>query len=544
MIELKDLERVHPEIEKRVRQAQVVEDVMNRKIVCASDSTKPGSVTYLESAGGKGERAPSAVASNKYLPKGKIEDDDDYKRRLNMTPYFPETPKIIQDRIGAIFSERPELDGSLKDKFLEFEESATDNDESLTVAAAASATWMQRVGFQGCFIDRAPLDAETTARMQEGSLSDAEAKARKLGEPYCVFYRPNQILDFETDENGLVWVKVVEFYAERTAWSDEPKAVRKYRIIDRQNVTTYKVDAEQKISKETPIPHGHVDENKKPEVPFVFLSSPVDTWSLLGGSMLIESADADVACTRLLSDIMWALYLLGNPILCWWVHDNEKGSLDLTPGRYVKLKPGTGTREKEELGFAQLDATGLELQINVHAATKAQGRQLAGRVGDAVIQDQPKEVSGVSRAWEFKTGEERVLFLITHALQVGYQKILRVVALMNGLDPEGIKIKFNTKFDIGAPKDKLDISERVFDIASKANMPESAKLALRNIVDSLGPRSEEQDATIEKEIDAADITSILDPNNLDQGAGATATNGKLPITNEKNVSKQGMAATK
>lgn len=538
--------RVHPEIQKRLHAAQVVEDVMNRKITGGIGNPNPPGVVWKESAGGKGENSPSGNFGSKYIPKGTLEDADDYKRRLMMTPYFPETPHIIQDRIGAIFAEAPEIDGELKEEFNDFQQSATRERESLTVAAASSAVWLQRIGFQGCLIDRKRLDSETQQKIADGSFSQADADAQKIGEPYACFYRPNQILDFETDDNGLVWVKVVEFYTERADWSGELKAVQIVRIIDRMNITSWKIDSEKKVTQESIIPHEHKDENNKPEVPFVFLSSPVDAWSALGGSMLIETAESDVSCTRLLSDIIYCLYILGQPILCWITMD-EKGMLPTGAGRYVKLKPASGTRDGEDLKFAQLDPAGIDLQIGMHDRIKALGRTLAGRAGDAVITDQPKETSGVSRAWEFKTGEERVLFLITSALQSGYEKILRIVALMKGLDATKIKIKFNTKFDLGAPKDALDVSERVFNIVSGLNMPESKKVALRKILDSLGPRTEEEDEAIDEEIEEAgnQEVQIADPNNVDQGAGGTVNgNGSVPPQNKADLQQKGMAQRK
>lgn len=532
MPKVEDLLRKHPEIERRIKQAQVVEDVMQRKITGGIGNTL--GVTYAESNAGKGDTAStSPPQNNKYLPKGNLESGEEYAQRLSMTPFFPETPHIIQDRIGAIFSEAPILDGTDKDEYADFYKCATVDEKSLSAAAADSGAWVQRVGFQGCLIDRKPLTDDVKAKLLAGTLSEAEVSEGKLNDPHLVFYRPGQILDFEYG-SGLEWVKLLEVYFERASWDSKPETIKVVRIIDRKKSTAYRIDEKDNVTKGDVLPHEYVDENKKPAVPFVFIHSPIDVWSCLGSTMLQECAEADVSCTRLLSDIVWDLFILGQPILAWWTHtENEKLSTGAT--RYVKLKPARGNSDPEDLKFIQLDSEGIKMQMSVHEIFKAIGRYSAGRVGDAVVQDAPEQTSGVSRAWEFKTGEERCLFLITFALQAAYDKILKIVALMSGRDPANIKIKFNVRFDMGAPKDSLDVSERVLKIIGGMEMPESRKIALRKVIDALGPRSEEQDSAVEDEITKAaeKPVEIVDPaleenQNADSNQNADKAGNPLP----------------
>lgn len=135
--------------------------------------------------------------------------------------------------------------------------------------------------------------------------------------------------------------------------------------------------------------------------------------------------------------------------------------------------------------------------------------------GDAITQQPTSEMSGISRAWKFKTGEERMLFLITNQLQMFFKQILERAALVKSLDPAELKVEFNVEFDMTDPKTTADIVTEVWPRIQ--SMPTAKKMALRKLIPLLGQPTEDEEAEIEKEIEK-EANKIeeeipLDPNN-------------------------------
>ena len=136
-----------------------------------------------------------------------------------------------------------------------------------------------------------------------------------------------------------------------------------------------------------------------------------------------------MAAARVLSDLVWDLFVLGNPILTLKTsrREDELTRLGMGATRYIPLRNGRpGEENAEELSFVQLDPTGIEMLFRAHALFAAQGSPSAMGTGEAAAI--PREQSGVAQAWRFKTGEERILFMLARAIEPFLNECLELAA--------------------------------------------------------------------------------------------------------------------
>ncbi|HYG77801.1 MAG TPA: hypothetical protein VEK08_22535 [Planctomycetota bacterium] len=478
-----------------------------------------------------------------YFPKGRLEPQSEYSLRMELTPFFPQTPQLLASRLGALFKTRLQVEtsppaplrndgergtASRLENFLAHAGRRHCSFEDLAVQAACLA---QSHGFCAALIDRDPLPEDLTPRPPSlggkgehdtaREVSQAEASARNLGRPYIALYGAPEILDWDFGSDGLLaWVKFGEEEVWRRSWDAAPEIVRVFRIVDRTHIHVYRVCSADltprppslggkgenggaaagaaltngaasgmKIYADEPIAHGFG------EVPVVFLH-PFPAADGIGRSMLLRSAEADIAASRVLSDLVWDLFLLGNPILTLSTSrsDEELTRLGLGATRYIPLRNGRpGVENAEELKFVQLDPTGIELLFRAHSLFAAQARA-AGSGGDEAAAI-PREVSGVAQAWRFKTGEERILFMLARALEPFLTRCLNLALtsppapLLKGegrTAAQSVVVRLPETFDVTTPAEAIDGAEKLLQVAAQFGQTQLAKTALQRLETSLG----------------------------------------------------------
>ena len=498
-------------IERALRMSQIVEDVCKRRVLdchLSYASLPTGSVDARALLAKR--QAPEGEL--KYLPKGNREDPADYRRRIAMTPFFPQVPDILRDRRGALFKNPPVLDSkNPPPKIVEFYESATTDGKPLVQVIAKCEPEMESRGFFGVFIDRPELTPEDRARKEAGQLDQATVELKKLDRPMAIYYPAERILDFHEDALGLVFVKVVDYRYEVLDPLEDARQVHEYRIIHRQNIRVVRaVETKNgwEILDDKTIPHNTVDKETGDRVcPFVIGNSGVDVEDTpIGSSMLIEAAESDVSATRTLSLLLWCLYIVGTPILKRWITRGSqlKGGgeeVNTNPNAYEALLVETSGTGREDMEFCQLDGTGLEMNAAMWEHFRKIGREQANKKsGDAT--QQPSEKSGVAIAWEFWTDEARMLYHIANQLEAAFNRVLDIVCMMTGDDPKSVNLKFNKEFDVQDDAKNLDVAEKVIEMAERMNLPATLKLAMRKVVKSLGKIPETEWESIEKEINA------------------------------------------
>jgi hypothetical protein len=365
--------------------------------------------------------------SSDYFPRGRLEPAGEYSLRVELTPFFPQTPALLAARLGALFRTRPEVrvreggeriggrpGGAEGDRGLAaFLKRAGRRHASFEDVAVQAACLAQSHGFCAVLLDRDPLPEDARGR----GVTRAEAEERGLGRPYLALYAAPEVLDWEYGSDGrLLWVKFGERELWRPRWDAAPEWTRVYRIVDRERIHVYRArgGGAEALAVHAAEPQAHGFSGR---VPVCFLH-PFPGQDGVGRPILQRAAEADIAAARVLSDLVWDLFVLGNPILTLKTSrpDEELGRLGLGATRYIPLRNGKpGEEHPEALEFVQFDPAGIELLFRAHALFSSQASRQAGG-GDDVAAT-PRQQSGIAQAWRFRTGEERVLFMLARALE-------------------------------------------------------------------------------------------------------------------------------
>lgn len=421
-----------PELEQLEPQWRLVEDVLAGRIKRRGAPGWSG-LTGAHETGGW---------TSAYLPKGRLEAPGEYALRVELTPFFPETPRVLAGRLGALLRHKPEFEGISGDKFAAWLREAGRRHARFEDLIAQAACLAQVYGFCAALLDRDPLPPDATGR----EASQAEAQARNLGRPYLALYGAPDVLDWQFGSDGrLAWVKFAEREFERASWDAPPRETLAYRIVDREATHVYRArrngEGKWEVQAAAPAPHG------LGRVPVAFCH-PFPGGDGVGRPLLARSAEADIAATRVLSDLVWDLFVLGNPILTLKTsrHEQELERIGLGASRYVPLRAGRpGAENPEELSFVQLDPTGLELLFRAHELFSKQAARQAGLGADEAAAV-PREMSGVAKAWAFSTGEERLLFMLARALEPFLNDGLELAAEALGV-AERPRVKLPETFD-------------------------------------------------------------------------------------------------
>ena len=520
----------------RLTKNQKVYDVVNDRILTRSEGSS--------FAVGPAPKVVTGKAGTlKYIPQGSMEPPEDYAKRIALTPWFSETKDILNDREGSIFSDPPlvQYKAGTPDRaapavqpksvdtplvvanpsgekptgnagvssdveeevnpLQEFIESSTADGKPFDVFAAEALRALQIGGYAAAFVDqRAAPSGIDPARM-----SKADAKKTKTGEPVIVFYEADQILDYDFDPSGsLAWIKVVESSIERAAWNSDAEHVKTVFVIDAVNVKSWKIYD----SKPEPVPQPDVAHGRG-FVP-VALGNFFADKSGLGNSCLIQCADADIAATQILSDLRWTLFVLGSPILQFRAQSTDEGKtarqLGVGTSRYTIVNCAKGEMGEEDLSFVQMDAAGIEWLYNLYSEMKNKAKDASGKGGDVAL-TAPAEQSGVSRAWEFKTGEERMLFLLTFQLQTFCTAIIKIVAQVKGLDPALFCVEFSKDFEVADPTKKATALGPVIETCKTYKLSSALQAGLRELIEISIDMTPEEKAEFENELAAIDLAA-------------------------------------
>jgi hypothetical protein len=432
---------------------------------------------------------------NPYLPKNLSEHPDEYAKRLQITPCFFEAPAVLQSRQGALFRTPPRV--QMADEIKDFEYSATLAGASLLDVMVKVSELVQVNGFSGILVDRETLPPDVTTR----DVSVAEAAERRLGRPLWAIYDAAHILDYAEDNHGLLWVKLLDADEAPAAWDAKKTQTQTVRIVDRQNITIYKITTDEQGKRTsdtgTVTAHNWKDANQKACVPFV-LFHPFPGRNGVGRSILRGVAEADLAATRTLSELTWLLHMLV-PIL---VLKHQRGdgediesAIGLGSSRYIPLKAGMGQNDPgESLEFCQVDAAPADRLFSQYKELRLQAKEQASKA-DAVGVSGPVEQSGISKAWTFKTGEERILHLLAQELQRQFDKALDLIAIAANVDVGECSIEFPASFDVKGPDEVVDVATRVLPMLAEYGLNAAIMQVLERVCHALidNPTQEQWD---------------------------------------------------
>jgi hypothetical protein len=474
------------DLEEIVAENKIVEDVLaGRSAIISrtsrkSDGIKPsvelpfGIESAQSFAPVTGGPAMQSVES-RYLPKHSIESFEEYARRIEMTPFFAETPGILHSRQGALFRKPPEVHAPPgSDALQPFLATATVNGMSFLDVVVKLSEQCQVGGFAGLLVDREILPSDVRDR----AITQAEVNARGLGRVIVAPFAAHQIRDWACDRHGLVWVKLVERHDNYdAAWDGRKRDIYTVRVVDRLNITVWDVEKSKSgdytVGEPVVIAHGAADVLGRPIVPFR-LFHPFPARDGIGRSNLRASADADVAATRLLSDLLWFMHMMAPILVLTTTRDKaDIPNIGLGASYLNVLQAAHDGNPEEKLAYVQLDATAADKLSAMYDRLCQKAREQANKSADAGVAG-PLLQSGVAKAWTFKTGEERVLFLLSVCLQEGLQWTLELAARMSGADASKVAIAFPQNYDITGVPEQIAIAEQALPLMTNFGLNTAA----------------------------------------------------------------------
>ena len=345
------------------------------------------------------ERLHTRSDKMRYLVKGNSEINRFYDKRLQLAEFLPETPGIVGDFVGTIFSQtikrnilKTKLDPLSEGRLTIFFDRAGVGQETLTDLSEDAAELALTFGSVDAFLDH----ANATNNRPEGT-----------SVPYVTLYTPEDRWDWEFDDDGhYKWVKYYTTYTERGDWDGEIVKVEEYRIITAPttgkegevlpgNIRTYRV---KKAKGQPPVVSAK-------DTPYSFPSIPIRTlyWKRdmdgMGEPWVKALVAGDLRVFRQESDLDFSLFNNANPLLKAWLHREDTDKEPLTDIDYggaaaAHLDPGNEERGREDLGFLETLTADEQLLHNIITDTRKMIRRLSSTGTDA--EQTSGSVSGVA----------------------------------------------------------------------------------------------------------------------------------------------------
>lgn len=417
------------------------------------DDVLTESTTYLDLY--NGDR--SKLCTETYIPRSSAEEDVDYKHRLKITEPIPETQKIINRAIGAVFE--PDPTHEIDDSIASYLENANKRNMSHMQIINDAAQKALAAGMIVGFVD--------TVRPTELGDERATSFQQAIESGYRVvtsIYDPSCILNYKFDDLGLEWIHLVDRINEQTQFTTKSEKYSFHRLITRNYIYTFKVV--QVEGKRTIKDKGIVNHNlNQCPCEFLIYVHDRDRGLGIGKSMIRNSARADIAVLRNESHLAYVLDIMGTPQLYRKMSQEEfqavqtahakEISASAKNGRAVdytniakKLQLGYTTYhimgKDGEIGYAQLDTGGIEKLMEVIEKLRSKANEQAGYDAQDIWNENANisNESGISKAFSYAMGPANQIEHISTITAEFDRKILRLVCKSAGVNEDSAKVSY------------------------------------------------------------------------------------------------------
>ena len=399
----------------------------------------------------------------RYLHKNEREHDDQYRFRVQISEFLPDTPSYVARLVGAVYDQKPKRD--LKNKLLEaFTDSVT---RAKRGALASMDAFMMRVAKH--LLTFGTIRVAISARSAPEGATRAEEQELDA-RPYVILYSPLSVIDWAEDEDGELTMTRVREEFTRKADPDDPLSphVCHVRFIQYgRDVTRWWVFRQDETD---PSKWILVEQDEAAHelgiVPMVVHYWPDVYKTMVGCSFIRYMARAEVSRFRSDSDMDYDTHMHAHPALCLKTNKKTKEDVIIGGGRYIKLQPGDGVTQGEDAFYLQYPTPAFDALKQAIDAKRQQVKRYASVDPAGTIEDAPNEASGVSRAWSFGTSEAKMLSSLADALAEIEACIFDMVLRYAGETPdqEGVtfqgEVQYPEEFEVGTGPALLEEIER------------------------------------------------------------------------------------
>lgn len=431
-MEVKDLESKHPAYDLRVEDWQWATAIWD-------------------------ERLSHYETRKAFLRKGESEPQKDFEQRAKIAVFATDVGRVVSRVLGSVF--KRSVDREIPPELEEFADRCTLDGLSIGEFARKAVECQLYMRWAVVLLDRKPLPEGVEPR------NAADDKALEIDKPYAVLYRPDQVYDWGSDDNGqLNYVKLC------TPLIRGGKRIDQYRLVHPDRIEVWEVeDSSAKPVRTAEASPGIQAAGRLPIVVCQF--SPID--AMRSRSPIVDSLQAERAALETWSDFVWGLYVAGHPMLKIWTSADLK-DIAVDVSKYLHFKPkGQEGQGDEDAGWLEINGKPLELQYKAYCACKEDVWKKAGisPIGQTAAEDGAQEVSGVSVDAQFEKSEGNLLACVAKQAQAFEWDLLTLAALDMGQSPEAVKVVYPQEFD-------LRTAERWFRYLAeiKVNAPQSPTL--------------------------------------------------------------------
>lgn len=456
-------------------------------------------------------RISSFGEKKRYLIQGDAEDDKHFNKRAALSAFLPETPGLLSDFVGAVFSKparrefkkdedrEPAADlriSNLQERIMRFRDEAGEEGRPITQVMEQMTRWALVYGSCDAMLDH-PAPAEEPTDV-----------------PRIALYTPLDRLDWQEGADGnFAWVKYRESRTVKAGWDKGRFEVQEYRII------TAPTDEEPGMLMTFQV----VELNKRKQVfssePIIhaFPSIPIRTlyWNKLasgiGDPWVQPLVEADLKILRQESDLTWDAFVHAHPWILAWLNARVDGKNPLSVIRLgsewaTHLDPGGEERPREDIQYLALNTAELDVQARLAEASREQARKLAGNGFDSTQKNMAPE-SGVAIAYRVAQRAKNFIQM-SRALQETEWLITELVASEGAdefVDLSGVlEIVYPDKFD----QRLTDELHADFDSTERIGSPTARKEVAKKLAVKLVGDGASQDLIdkINAEIEASGVT--------------------------------------
>ena len=394
------------------------------------------------------------VEKEKYLPRGRQENQTLYDFRVKLSQFIPESVLAVTKVVASLYSDKPKRDiqNPQLESFL----------ENVDLEGSSFNSFMEQVAFQllGYGTVRLLINIKSP-EVEEGKELTRADEIEQAAQPFLVLYSPMSVIDWDTDEYGHL--RMARIKEQRIVHLDKGHGrLTKFIQYDEEKVRTFEfIESREDIE----LVNISEQEHGLGMVPMV-IGYYRKVKPMIGSSYIRYSSRADVRKFQAESDLAYDTYIHAHPTLKAKVK-GELSQVGVGTNTFLKLDPDAN----EDVSYVEPPRSSFDILKFVIQESRESIFRQAGVDPLGIFQSGTSiyQSSGIARAWSFTHSEARILSGLASTMEGIERRVFDLV------------LRFLDDVQVN-PTDKLFdgdvIYPQEFDLASTAElMAETANIA-------------------------------------------------------------------
>lgn len=392
------------------------------------------------------------IDMDQYLVKGDKESPTDFKIRKKLASFQPESPRIVNRIMGALYKrepEQPKTTGAVD--LSRFWEHATLSGDTLPAVIRDWNEFALYYGHAWLHVSRKSF----TSQLPEGETEITQADQEALGgEPFVKLYDPLRVINWSVGQDGILdWAVIYSKWNEQAGPLGEVSEIEQYTVLDRSTWQRYrfiKLGERESMEQE----QGVYNLGMVPLIPMQAWNGDFDQ-EPVGESFIYGSAESDRVGFHRDSEFALTLWYNGHPILVTKTNNSTEtggvGEVTLGVQQFLDLRQG------DDAFILQVDIGSLDKQRQACLDARRMAWRQAGlsQTGDPWVEG-ADQVSGISRSIDIGQGEGRTLKALANNRNDAVRNLIEcyVRYQSNVVNPPaterlsaGIEIQWSDEFD-------------------------------------------------------------------------------------------------